>query len=280
MNTTVTTKDIAELRARTGAGMMACKQALEEAGGDTDLAIEILRKKGIAKAEKRADRDAAEGLVIIAISSDGSDAAMIELNSETDFVARNDNFRELAEKLANHALANAPVGVSREQFLAESIDGRTIDEAIKEASGVIGEAMSLRRVARLSGLVGEYRHFNSQVGVLVAIEGASGDDARAIAREVALHVASADPLAVNTEDIPTEVLDRERRIAEEQAAAEGKPEAIRSKIVEGKLRKFAAERALVEQQFIKDDSITIAELVARVPGAKVVGFARFKVGEG
>lgn len=280
MTTTVTTKDIAELRARTGAGMMACKQALEESGGDTDLAIEILRKKGIAKAEKRADRAAAEGLVVIATSSDGSDGAMIELNSETDFVARNDRFRELAEKLANHALANSPVGVSREQFLAETIDGKTIEETIKEASGVIGEAMGLKRIVRMSGLVGEYRHFNSQVGVLVAIDGASGEEARSIAREIALHVASADPLAVNVDDIPAEVLDRERRIAEEQAAAEGKPEAIRSKIVAGKLKKFASERALVEQPFIKDDSITVTELVARVPGARVAGFARFKVGEG
>jgi elongation factor Ts len=275
---TITTKDIAELRARTGAGMMDCKKALEEAGGDMAAAGEILRKKGIAKAEKRAGRDAAQGLVVIETDAAGN-AAMVELNTETDFVARNDEFQALAKRLAEHALKNSPVGVSRDQYLGETIDGKTIEETIKEASGKTGEAMTIKRVARFGGVVGEYRHFNAQVGVLVEIEGATGPDAVAMAREVAMHVASADPIAVNTSDIPADLLDRERRIAEEQVAAEGKPEAIRAKIVDGKVRKFAAERALVEQPFVKDESVTIGQLVARVPGAKVVQFARFKIGE-
>jgi elongation factor Ts len=279
MSTTITTKDIAELRARTGAGMMDCKKALEEAEGNMDLAGEILRKKGIAKAEKRAGRDAAQGLVVIETSADGAVAAMIELNTETDFVARNETFQALAGRLAAHALASSPVGVSREQFLAETIDGKTIEETVKEASGKTGEAMTLKRVAKFGGTVGEYRHFNGQVGVLVELSGAQGDAARAMAREVALHVASADPIAVSIDDIPAELMDRERRIAEEQVAAEGKPEAIRGKIVEGKVRKFATERALIEQAFIKDESQTVAQLVAAVPGASVVRFARFKVGE-
>jgi elongation factor Ts len=279
MSATITTKDIAELRRRTGAGMMDCKKALEEANGDMDLAGEILRKKGIAKAEKRAGRDAAEGLVLIETSADGSGAAMIELNSETDFVARNESFQALAKALVNHALVNSPVGVTREAFLAEKMGDKTVEEAIKEASGTIGEAISLKRVARVGGTVGEYRHFNSQVGVLVSIEGASGDEALAMAREIALHIASADPVAVNAADIPSEMIERERRIAEEQVAAEGKPEAMRAKIVEGKLRKFASERALMEQPFVKDESVTISQLVAKVPGAKVAGFVRFKVGE-
>ena len=279
MTTTITTKDIAELRARTGAGMMDCKKALEEANGDMDLAGESLRKKGIAKAEKRAGRDAAEGLVLIESAADGSAAAMVELNSETDFVARNDSFQALARQLATHALASSPVGVTREQFLAESLDGKTIEETIKLASGTIGEAISLKRVAKFGGAVGEYRHFNAQVGVLVELSGAAGADALAMAREVALHIASADPVAVNASDIPAEMIERERRIAEDQVAAEGKPEAIRGKIVEGKVRKFASERALMEQPFVKDESQTIAQLVAKVPGATVVRFVRFKVGE-
>jgi elongation factor Ts len=204
---------------------------------------------------------------------------MIELNSETDFVARNESFQALARRLAEHALANSPVGVERAAFLAESLDGKSVEETIKEASGTIGEAMTLKRVAKFGGVVGEYRHFNAQVGVLVELAGATGDAARAMAREVALHIASADPIAVNTTDIPAELIERERRIAEEQVAAEGKPEAIRAKIVEGKVRKFAAERALMEQPFVKDEAQTVAQIVATIPGATVQRFARFKVGE-
>ncbi len=279
MATTISTKDIAELRGRTGAGMMDCKKALEEANGDMELAAEILRKKGITKAEKRAGRDAAEGVVAIEVAADGSQGAMIELNSETDFVARNESFQALAGRLVAHALAHSPVGVTREAFLAESMDGKTVEEHVKLASGTIGEAISLKRVARLGGTVAEYRHFNGQVGVLVELAGAGDAAARELAREVALHIASADPIAVSTADIPAELLERERRIAEEQVAAEGKPEAIRAKIVEGKVRKFAAERALVEQPFVKDESRTVAQLIAAVPGARVVQFVRFKVGE-
>lgn len=279
MTMTISTKDIAELRARTGAGMMDCKKALEEAQGDMDLAGEILRKKGIAKAEKRAGRDAAQGLVVIESSADGSTGAMIELNSETDFVARNESFQALAKRLAEHALSTSPVGVERDAFLAETMDGKSIDETIKQASGTIGEAISLKRVAKFGGTVGEYRHFNAQVGVLVELAGATGEAAVAMAREVALHIASADPIAVNTTDIPADLLERERRIAEEQVAAEGKPEAIRAKIVDGKVKKFASERALMEQPFVKDEAQSIAQVVAAVPGASVKRFARFKIGE-
>ena len=276
---TISTKDISELRARTGAGMMDCKKALEEANGDMALASELLRKKGIAKAEKRAGRDASQGLVVIDTAADGSVGAMVELNCETDFVARNEDFLALAKKLAAHALATSPVGVTLEGFLAESMDGTTIEEVVKLASGKTGEAVSVKRVAKFGGAVGEYRHFNGQVGVLVEVAGVTGDAALALAREVALHIASADPIAVSTSDIPVELLDRERRIAEEQVAAEGKPEAIRGKIVDGKVKKFAADRALLEQAFIKDESVTVGAMVARLAGASVVRFARFKVGE-
>jgi elongation factor Ts len=276
---TISTKDISELRARTGAGMMDCKKALEEANGDMALASELLRKKGIAKAEKRAGRDASQGLVVIDTAADQTVGAMVELNCETDFVARNEDFLALATKLAAHALATSPVGVSLEGFLAESMDGTTIEEVVKLASGKTGEAVSVKRVAKFGGAVGEYRHFNGQVGVLVEVGGVTGEAALALAREVALHIASADPIAVSASDIPAELLDRERRIAEEQVAAEGKPEAIRGKIVDGKVKKFAADRALLEQPFIKDESVTVGAMIARLPGASVVRFARFKVGE-
>lgn len=276
---TISTKDISELRARTGAGMMDCKKALEEANGDMSLAGEILRKKGIAKAEKRAGRDAVQGLVGIDVTAAGDVGSMLELNCETDFVARNDEFQALLGKLVTHLAAHSPVGVMREAFLAEPLDGTTVGEVIKTASGKTGEAMQIKRVAKFGGLVGEYRHFNSQVGVLVELAGVSGDEARALAREIALHIASADPIAVDTSDIPVELMDRERRIAEEQVAAEGKPEAIRGKIVAGKVAKFASERALLQQPFIKDESQKVGQMVAKLAGAKVVRFARFKIGE-
>jgi elongation factor Ts len=279
---TVSTKDIAELRARTGAGMMDCKKALEEANGDLSLAAEILRKKGIAKAEKRAGRTASQGAVVLAVAPDHAMGAMLELNCETDFVARNDDFQTLARRLAEHALAASPVGVALDAFLQESVEGRTVEETVQQASGKTGEAMSVKRVAKFGGsggIVAEYRHFNGQVGVLVELAGASGDAALALAKEVALHIASADPVAVTSADIPAEMLERERRIATEQVIQEGKPEAIREKIVDGKVRKFAAERALMEQPFVKDETVTVGKLIAGVPGARVVRFARFKVGE-
>ena len=277
---TISTKDIAELRVRTGAGMMDCRNALQEAGGDMSAAAEILRKKGIAKAEKRAGRDASQGLVLIeTISTRG---AMIELNCETDFVARTEGFQMLAQRLASHALESSPVGVALDAFLLEKLEGKSIDQWVKEASGTTGEAMTVKRVAVFgtsAGVVGAYRHHNRQVGVLVEIVGNGDDAAQTLAGEVALHVASADPIAVTTADIPADLLARERRIAEEQVALEGKPEAIRAKIVDGKVKKFAAERALVEQAFVKDESVTIGQLIAQVPGASVTRFARFKVGE-
>jgi len=196
---TISPKQVSELRARTGAGMMDCKRALEESGGDMDRAAEILRKKGIAKAEKRAGRTAAQGAVVSYIHHNGQVGVLVELNCETDFVARTEGFQQLA-------------------------------------------------------------------------------------RDIALHVASADPIGVNADDIPADLLERERRIAEEQAATEGKPENVRAKIVEGKIKKFVAERTLTEQPYVRDDSKTVGQLIKEVSGkvgeaVSVRRFARFKVGE-
>jgi elongation factor Ts len=283
--TTISTKDISELRARTGAGIGDCKKALEEAGGDLSRAGEILRSRGIAKAEKRAGRAASQGLIGIELLDGGASAAMIELNSETDFVARNDEFKALLRGLVADAAQHAPLGVAELAeggYLAQPFGDSTVGDTVKFASGKTGEAIALRRVAHFApagGVVGHYLHHNEQVGVLVELAGTAGEAALALAKDVALHVASADPIAVAPSDIPAEMIDRERRIAEEQVAADGKPENIRAKIVEGKLKKFAQERALLEQPFIKDDAKTVGQLVAAVPGARIVRFARFKVGE-
>lgn len=284
----VSAKDISELRARTGAGMMDCKAALEEAGGDMDRAVELLRARGIAKAERRGGRTAAQGLVVIASHQAGQDVAMIELSCETDFVARTADFIGLANELAAHAERAAPPGVHPGSVLdAQRFRDETVAEVVKELSGRTGEAMALRRVARFQqprGTVQSYLHHNGQVGVLVELEGPAGDPLVALGRELALHIASANPLAVSEGDLPPEILERERRIAAEQVAAEGKPETIRPKIVEGKVRKFIAESTLLGQPFVKEEKKTVAELVKEA--AKTLGgdvtvrhFARFKVGE-
>jgi elongation factor Ts len=285
--TKITTKEIAELRARTGAGIGDCKSALEEAQGDMDKAVEILRKKGIAKAEKRAGRGASEGLVVVDLSDDGSNGAMVELNCETDFVARTDDFTQLAKDLAMHVGSYAPIGVNAGPIDHQPFRGKTVGEIVKQVSGTTGEAMSLSRFARLSttaGVIGSYLHHNGQVGVLVEVDGPKGEALTALAKDVALHIASADPIGVSEADIPAEVIARERRIAEEQVAAEGKPENIRGKIVDGKLKKFVNERTLLGQAFVKDENKTVADLVkeaAKQAGGPVTvkHFARFKVGE-
>ena len=284
----ISAKDISELRTRTSAGISDCKAALEEAQGDMDKAVELLRKKGIAKAETRGGRTASQGLVVVASHVAGVDVAMIELNCETDFVARTEEFIHLARELAVVAEQHAPTGVHPGAVMdAVAFRDKTVGVVVKEMSGTTGEAMSLKRVARFqqpSGTVQSYLHFNGQVGVLVDLEGPAGDDLGALARDVALHVASADPMVVSDADIPAEVLERERRIEEEKVAAEGKPENIRAKIVDGKLRKFSAERTLLGQAFVKDESKTVAKLVEEA--AKALGgpvtvrrFARFKVGQ-
>lgn len=289
MSQPITAKMVADLRARTGAGMMDCKAALQEANGDMDKAVEILRKKGMAKADTRGDRSASQGLIVIESSSNGHDSAMIELNAETDFVAKNADFVALAHDLAKHALQHAPLGVHPGSAIGDQkFRHSTVAEAVKEISGKTGEAMQFKRFARFSnpqGTVGHYLHHNAQSGALVEISGVRGEAVTTLARELALHVTSTAPLGVSEKDIPEATLATERRIAEEQVAAEGKPENIRAKIVDGKLKKFVAERTLLGQPFVKDDSKTAGALVeetAKAAGGKltVERIARFKVGEG
>ncbi|HEU4648352.1 MAG TPA: translation elongation factor Ts [Gemmatimonadales bacterium] len=294
-STTISPKQVAELRARTGAGMMDCKKALEEANGDMEKAAELLRARGIAKAEKRAGRSAAQGLIAVETRPNGSAAAMVELDCETDFVARTEDFQNLLKGLVAHVAARMPAGINNQafedpQFLEAPYQGqpeKTVAQVVKETSGKTGEAVVARRYAHFApsnGVVGHYLHHNQQVGVLVELTGAAGDAAVALARDIALHIASADPLAVSASDIPADVIERERRIAEEQVAAEGKPENIRGKIVDGKIKKFVAERTLLEQPFVKDDSKSVGQLIKDAAGSvggtvSVARFARFKVGE-
>ena len=287
MTTKISTKDISELRSRTGAGIGDCKAVLQEALGDMEKAAELLRTRGIAKAEKRAGRGASQGLVVIELAANGKSAGMVELNCETDFVAKTEGFIQLAKDLAAHVAAHAPVGVNAGSIDDQPFRGKTVALAVKEVSGTTGEAMTLSRFARFvdeQGLIASYLHHNGQVGVLVDVRGPAGDALGTLAKDLALHIASADPIGVSDADIPADLIERERRIAAEQVAQEGKPENIREKIVEGKIRKFVAERTLLGQPFVKDDKQSVGDLVKSV--AKTAGgpitvlrFARFKVGE-
>ncbi len=295
MTQTITAKDVAELRGRTGAGMMDCKKALEEANGDMARAAELLRAKGIAKADKRVGRTTSQGLIAGLVGEDGRAGALVELTCETDFVARTDDFGRVAEALLAQVAAGEPMAL--EAFLAEPAQGspgKTVADLVKEVSGKTGESVALRHAVKLapgpSGRVGLYLHHNRQVGVLVELAAATPEVAahpavEDLARELAIHVASANPLAVRGEDIDPAVLDRERRIADEQATAEGKPEAVRAKMVEGKVRKFIAEQALMSQPWVKDDKKAIGTLVeeaAKAAGGAVTvsRFVRRRVGEG
>jgi elongation factor Ts len=295
--TTVTAKDVQLLRQRTGAGMMDCKKALEETGGDVEKAVEYLRKKGIAKAEKRADRAASEGAIVALVSDDAKNAALVEVNSETDFVARNEEFQALAKAVASQLFGDASfdgvVTVAQEGELMKQAwhkdAGKTVADVVKEASGKTGENVVVRRYARFKtdGVIGSYVHHNGRVAVLVDVAGGSGEPVKALARSVAEHIAAGVPkvpLGVNREEIKSDIIDRERRIYEEQARTAGKPEAMIGKIVDGQVNKFYAENTLLDQPWVRDDSKTIRQLVdeaSKESGSTLTvrRFARFQMGE-
>ena len=297
MGTTVTAKDVQVLRQRTGAGMMDCKKALEETGGDVEKAVEYLRKKGIAKAEKRADRAASEGAIVALVSDDAKTAALVEVNSETDFVARNEEFRALAQAVADQLFGDASfdgvVTVAQEGELMKQPwhkdKGKTVAEVVKEASGKTGENVVLRRYARFrsDGLIGSYVHHNGRVAVLVDITGGEGPVVKELAYAVAQHVAAGVPkvpLGITREDVPSAVVERERGIYEEQARNSGKPENILPKIVEGQVNKFYEDNTLLDQKWVRDETKSIRQLVAEAgkeAGATLTvrRFARFQMGE-
>jgi elongation factor Ts len=263
------------LRERTGAGMMECKKALIETGGDLDAAAEIMRKAGLAKADKKAGRIAAEGTIATAIGADGRTAVLVEVNCETDFVARQPEFQAFAADVARASLA---ANVTAADALAgvPLASGATVDDTRRSLIAKIGEKIDLRRAGRLVApdRIGTYVH-GTRIGVLAGLKGGDG----ALARDIAMHVAAVNPQYVSAADVPADVVAKEREILAAQAAAEGKPAAIVEKMVEGRLRKYLAEICLTGQPFVKDPDTTVGELLARSK-AEVSGFLRYEVGEG
>jgi len=273
----ITAALVKELRERTGAGMMECKKALTETDGDIEAAIELMRKSGQAKAAKKAGRIAAEGVIVIRTSADGRKAAMLEVNCETDFVAKDDNFGSFADAVADRVLAS-DIGDVETLMAAPLKDGEatSIEEARQGLITKIGENMNVRRFVRLSssGLIGNYRH-GTRIGVLVDLEG--GDEE--LGKDLAMHIAAANPVCVSEANVPAELLAKEREIVEAQARESGKPDNIIAKMVEGRIQKYLAEITLVGQQFVKDPDTKISKLLEQ-KGARVVGFVRYEVGEG
>lgn len=273
----ISAADVKELRDRTGAGMMDCKRALDETDGNMEAAIDLLRSRGAAKAAKRAGREASEGTVAVHVAN--GVGALVELNCETDFVARNETFQSLARQLAEHVAAHGPDGVSDGDAVADQAflgGDASVADVVTRASANTGENIVLRRFARFESpdaVLGSYVHMTGKIGVLVELDGSSGED---VARDVAMHIAAARPLAVTSADIPSDVVERERAVYLEQVRQEGKPEQIQEKIVEGKLRKFYQEQTLMDQAFVKDPDRTVAQVVG---GATVRRFVRFELGE-
>jgi elongation factor Ts len=268
----ITADSVKQLRERTGAGMMECKKALVETKGDLDAAAELMRKTGLAKADKKAARVAAEGTV--AAERSGNSAALVEVNCETDFVARSDEFQAFARELAKTALANTPGTL--DALLAASNAAGSFEDQRRALIAKIGENISVRRFVKVSapGALGTYIH-GSRIGSLVALEG--GDEA--LARDLAMHVAAVKPAYIDASEVPAAVLDKEREILTEQTKGEKKPPDIIAKMVEGRLRKYLAEITLMGQPFVKDPDTTVEKLVKKA-GAKVVKFVRYEVGEG
>jgi len=271
----ITAETVKQLRERTGAGMMECKRALVETNGDIEAAAELMRKQGLAKADKKAARVAAEGVIVLEKSADGRSAAMVEVNCETDFVAREADFQSFSAAVAAAALAASPA--SGEALAALKLaSGETVDERRRALVAKIGENISVRRHATLSssGQLGAYRH-GTRIGALVAIEG--GD--AALAHDLAMHVAATNPAYLSVADVPADVVAKEREIETEKALAEGKPADIVAKMVEGRIRKTLNEKVLLGQPFVKDPDQTIEKLL-KAAKAEVKSFQRFEVGAG
>ena len=267
--------DVKELREKTGAGMLDCKKALEENNGDMEKAIDWLREKGIAKAAKKESRIAAEGLCQIKV--DGNTAVILEVNSETDFVAKNEEFTNFVDYLADQILANDVATV--EDVLAINDGGETINDKLVALVAKIGEKISFRRFEKITkeddSVFGTYKHMGGKIGTVVVVRGANEE----VAKDVAMQACAMNPTALNRDSIPAEVVERESRIIKEQVMAEGKPEDIAEKMVVGRLNKFYKEVCLVEQAFIKDSGMSVQDYVKN-NGGEVLSMIRTAVGEG
>jgi elongation factor Ts len=272
----ISANDVKRLREITGVGMMDCKTALTEAGGDFDKAIEILRKKGQKVAAKRADREAKEGLIVTATSADRRTAAIAEVNCETDFVARNEEFQGFAQAMADLILAQQPA--DRTALMTTGFNGTTVETALTDMTGKIGEKIDVRRFAVFTSQAGEvvtYIHPGARLGVLVHIE---APDAQMVGRDVAMQAAALNPVATTRDEVPETVRQKELEIARELARNEGKPEAMLDRIAQGRLERYYKDYVLVEQPFVKDSAISVAEML-RKAGATVRGFVRFALGD-
>jgi elongation factor Ts len=261
---------IKELREKTGAGMVDCKKALDEAGGDLDKAVEILRKKGISKAAKRTEREASEGVVLVGVNEAGNEGYIVEMNSESDFVARNEKFQELGKMIFEAIKAHKPA--SLEMLLELSLSNGSIKDHFDNLSGVIGEKLVLKRFEIVSGVsVGSYSHLGGKIGVLVALD---RPDSSALAVDIAMQIAAANPKYLEPSQVSAEEISKEKDIYREQLIKEGKPEAMIEKISEGKLGKFFSEICLIKQEYIKDDKQTVEQVLG---GAKVIKFVRYSL---
>jgi elongation factor Ts len=273
----VTAQMVKELREKTGAGMMDCKKALVETNGDLDAAIDFLREKGLSSAAKKADRIAAEGTTFILV--EGNEAVLLEVNAETDFVAKNEGFQTLVRELAEHLLATKPA--STEEATASTMsNGLVVADHISNAIAKIGEKITLRRfVVRTktdSDSFGPYLHMGGRIGVLVMLEGSTNEQA---AKDVAMHVAALNPQFISRDEVSEEEVDRERKVLTEQALNEGKPENIVAKMVEGRLGKYFEEVCLLDQSFVKNSDQKVRDFVNST-GGTVIEFVRYAVGEG
>lgn len=274
----ITAADVNKLRMQTGAGMMDCKKALTEANGDFEEAVVILRKKGQKVSASRADRQANEGAVVALINADSTKGLLLELNCETDFVAKNDDFTSLARKLAEHCMAHQLTSV--EALLATSMDGLAVSDLLVEYTGKIGEKIGVNRVEVLEseGVV-TYIHSNGKLGVLVALNQSLNESVTAAGKDVAMQIAAMSPIAVDKDDVDPTVIEKEIEIGKDQARAEGKPEAILEKIALGKLNKFYQDNTLLNQAFVKDNSVNIAQMLGKVSaGLTVKAFHRVAIG--
>lgn len=272
----ITAALVKELRERTGAGMMDCKKALTAVEGDMDKAIDFLREKGLSAAAKKASRVAAEGVVASYVSEDGKVGVIVEINCETDFVAKTDNFKALVNAIAAHIAATNPADM--DALMASEIEGKTVSALVTESIAKIGENISVRRFARYEvpeGVVAAYIHGGGKIGVLVNMQGGSAE----LGKDVAMHIAAANPSYLNREQVPASELEHEKEVLSEQARNEGKPEKIIEKMVIGRIQKFYKEVCLLDQEFVKDPDQTIAKLL-KANNAEVAEFARFQLGEG
>ncbi|HAU1150451.1 TPA: elongation factor Ts [Legionella pneumophila] len=272
---TISAALVMQLRERTGAGMMECKKFLIATNGDIEQAIIEMRKAGQAKADKKADRVAAEGIIVIARSSDERTAVMLEINSETDFVARDENFTNFANAVADVALTNLPKNI--EDLSNQALpSGITVEQARQELVAKIGENIKLRRLERVhcDGVIGYYLH-GSRIGVMVALKNGS----EALAKDIAMHVAASKPMVVSREQVPAEAIENEREIFTAQAKESGKPQEIIDKMIDGRINKFIDEVSLLGQPYVKDPNIKVGQLL-KEKNAEVLSFVRYEVGEG